>query len=362
MSELETGGTPAPEASSAVIDTAPAPVAENTLSMDDDLSNTWDRLNVNNGSDRSEDGKFVSPNPEPENKDLAAQPPTEGTEPETPAVTQPAPTIDPPNSWTAEARAHWAKLPPEAQAYIAQRESEAHKAITSYGERVKSYEPLDRVITQFKADLDRRGLQPAQAIATLFEAQQMLDRNPLEGLIAIGRTYGIDLGAVLSGQQGTLPAPDPRVGQVEQRLNQIQQTIEQQRQQQEQAHLAEVNALIETFKKDHPHFNAVEDEMMGLIPVMRQRHPGLSQKELLEKAYDSATYANPEIRKRIQEDQRIADEKKRKDAEEKAKEAAKAKAEEASKAARLNVKGSVAHPNPRTIDDTLNDLARKFYG
>ena len=53
---------------------------------------------------------------------------------------------------------------------------------------------------------------------------------------------------------------------------------------------------------------------------------------------------------------------KRKEADEQAKTAAKATAEDASKAARLNVKGSVAHPNPRTIDDTLEEAWRRLHG
>lgn len=361
MSELETGGAsaPAPDTSAPVIDTAPPPVAENTLpTMDETLEAAWDKSQT--GNDRGDSGRFESDKPaEPENKDLAVQPPTGKVEPETPPA-QAAPTIDPPNSWAAEARAHWAKLPPEAQEYILKREGEAHKAITWYGERVKSFEPIDKVITHFKPHFDRHGIQPAQSFAALLEAQSALDRNPVEGLINIARTYGIDLGALLNGQQSALP--DPRVGQVEQRLNHIQQTIEQQRQQQEQAQFAEVSALIDTFKKDHPHFDSVEDELMGLIPVMRQRHVGLSNKELLEKAYDSATYANPEIRKRIQEDQRVADEKTRRELAEKADLEAKAKAEAAKKAAKLNAKGSIANPSNKTMDDTLDEIARRAYG
>lgn len=358
MPELETGASAPAEPT---IDTTPPPVGQDTApSMDDTLEAAWNK-SQSNGVDRGENGRFESDKPaDPPKEELAAQPPKEEVKPET-AVAVPA--IDPPNSWTAEAKANvWPKLTPEAQKVVADRELQAHKAITSYGERVKSYEPLDKVITQYKSHFDRHGIQPAQSFAALIEAQQMLDQNPVEGLINIARSYGIDLGAVLNGQQATLPAHDPRVGQVQQELSHIKQTIEQQRQQQEQAQLAEVSALIESFKKDHPHYDALESDIEDLLPGIVRANPGLSPKERLAKAYDKASWANETIRARIQEDQRIADEKKRKELTEKAEAEAKAKAEEAKKSARLNVKGSVAHPNPKTMDDTLEEIARRAYG
>lgn len=347
MSELE---GPLALSEQTAIETSPPPVGEAPEpSIDDTLSAAWDKAQT--GLERDEGGKFKSDKPETQTTESAVQPPKEGTEPETPIV----PAIDPPQSWTAEARAYWPKLPPEAQTYIAQRESEAHKAITSYGERLKSFEPLERVITQYRGDFEKRGLDAARATATLFEAQRSLDNNALDGLIQIGLSYGIDLRPLLSGQQAALPAHDPRVGQVEQRLNQIQQTIEQQRQ-------SDVEALVNGFKADHPHFDAVQDHMAGFIPVLREKHPGLPHHQLMQKAYDEAVWANPETRTLLLTEKAKKEETERKEAEVKKQEELKKRAEEAAKAAKVNVRSGTAHATPKSVDDTLNEIARRVYG
>ena len=357
--------TAAPDAG-AVIDTTPpavggaqaeTPVVETkderpfAERLDDTLDAAWEKANVN-GNDRAPDGKFAGKDgkaaeqaPADAKPDSAAQK-TEA-EPATPA-------IEPPNSWTAEAKAHWAKLPPETQSYIAQRESEAHKAITSYGERVKTYEPFEQIITQHKDDFARRGMGPAQAFAFLLNAQKQLDANPVQGLVDIGLTYGIDLRPLLSGQQGQLPASDPRVGQVEQRLNHLQQTLQQQQQQAEQAAQAEAEATLKEFSKDKPYYQDVR----GMMATFLQS----GHAQTLQEAYDMAVNASPSTRARIQADQRAADDKKRQDEAAKAAEEAKKKAADAQKSAKVNVRGSSAHPNPKTMDDTLRSIADRAYG
>lgn len=346
----------APSTAPDVAVTPPAPaVAEAQPTIDDTLEDTWERLH-REPLERDETGRFVPKNGKAPDTEKTAQadqnsavtPQAEKIEPATPA-------IDPPQSWTAEARAsHWAKLPPEAQTYIAQRESEAHKAITSYGERLKSYEPLEQVITQFKDDFSRRGLQPAQAVAYLANAQRQLDQNPIDGLISIGLTYGIDLRPLLTGQTGSLPTPDPRVGQVEQRLNQIQQDFKRQQDTLEQQLQADADATLKEFAKDKPYFEDVRKLMSSFV---KDGHTAS-----LQDAYDMAVNASPQIRARIQADQRAADEKKRQADESKRQEEAKAKAAEAQRSAKVNVRSSSAHPNPKTMDDTLEETWRRLHG
>lgn len=357
---MSEGETAAPQAG-AVIDTnAPAVggaiatethTEEHKPSMDETLLAAWDKAQT--GNERGDNGKFAGKDGKAaeqapaETKDSAVQPQT--------AVIEPAkPVIDPPHSWTAEAKANWAKLPPETQTYIAERESQAHKAIVSNGERLKSYEPLEQVLTSYKDDIARRGIQPAQAVAFLLDAQRQFDANPLEAATKLLRTYGIDLGPLLSGQQGALPAADPRVGQVAQELGQIKQTLQQQQQQQEQQAQAEAEATLKEFAKDKPHFEGVRKLMSSFL---KDGHA-----ENLQQAYDMAVNASPDTRARIQADQRAADEKKRQDEAAKAKEDAKAKAADAAKSAKVNVRSSSAHPNPKAMDDTLREIATRAYG
>jgi hypothetical protein len=343
MSELPADGAAAP-ADANVIDTAPPPVGAEAApaaetpepSLDDTIRDAWAKTRVN-GADRGEDGKFVG-------KEAEATP--EPAAPDTPA-------IEPPNSWTAEAKTNWAKLPRETQDYILQRESEAQKALTTNGQRIKNFEPLERAVAQHQAYLDRRGIKPEQAFDFLLRAQMHFDQDPLGAATAILRSYGVDLPAMLSGQQAQ--APDINSQMLQRRLDNIEGAIHQQQQQAaqqlqrlEQEQMADAEAQLTEFRKDKPHFEDVRG-IMGLL--MRE-----GKADTLDRAYDMATNAIPEIRQRIQADQRKAEEAKR--AEETAKKAA-----DAQKAARLNVRSSTAaQPNPESIDDTLQKIARRHYG
>lgn len=340
---------PVVESTPAVVETPSTPDTPEAREavITDELSAVWDKAQT--GVERDENGRFASNKPKEEAPTNSADQPQAVT-PE-PAV----PAIEPPQSWSAEARAHWAKLPPEAQTYIAQREGEAHKEITSRGEKLKAFEPLDGVLQSYKDDLAKRGVQPAQAVAVLLEAQRKLDADPLGGLINIGLTYGIDLRPLLNGQAPQVAQPDPRVQQLEARVNELLQQVSARAQQEEQAEHSKAEALVSEFKKDKPYFQDVEAEMLALIPAFRQRHPEASHKDLLDKAYDAAIHANATIRERILTDQRKAEEAKR--AEETAK-----RAEEARKSGRVNVRSGTAQPTPKSMEETVDELARKFYG
>jgi hypothetical protein len=354
MSDVPAVAAPAaPEAPA--IDTAPPAVGspppevakeEPKLSLDDTLSAAWDKAQT--GVDRGDNGKFVAKDkpadtPEPE---LAVQPTPEPVEPAKPA-------IDAPQSWTAEAKAHWAKLPPEAQDYILKRESEAHKAITSQGDRLKSFETLDKLLSDYRDDFARHAVAPDQGIRALLEAQRMFDQHPLAAATTLLAQRGIDLRAILSGQ-AQAPTSDPMVGQLQQKLSKLEQELSQYKQETSAAQQAADSAMVKEFAKDKPYFDDVRAVMASL---MKDGHA-----ETLQAAYDMATKAHPTISKRIEIDQRKADDEKRKAEETKKQDELKKRAEEAAKAAKVNVKSGTSVPTPKTMDDTLQEIARRAYG
>lgn len=315
----------------------------------DELSAVWDKQ-FTNGVEKDEKGRFVSSKP----KDEAPQ--TNSADQPQAAQPEPAkPVHEAPLSWSAEAKAHWAKLPPEAQTYIAQRESEAHKAITTQGERLKSFEPLDEVLSHYKGDFARRGVQPAQALATLFEAQRKLDTNPLDGLVSIGLSYGIDLRPLLNGQPAQVVQQNPDVASIRNEIAEVKQQISARQQQEFAQRATRLETQVLEFSKDKPYFKDVENDVLDLIPVYQRRHPDASEIDVLSKAYDAAIYANSTVRERILTDQRKADEKKRQ-------EEATARAEEARKSGKVNVRSGTAQPTPKSMDDTIEEIARRAYG
>lgn len=104
-----------------------------------------------------------------------------------------APRPQPPQAWPADIRnAHWARLDPSLQTYLANREAETHKAITGYGERVKSYAPYDQLLTDYTADFQQHGINnPVDGIRALLEAQRMLARDPRNAIAYLMQNSGL---------------------------------------------------------------------------------------------------------------------------------------------------------------------------
>lgn len=357
--------TAAPANTAPTEQSSPTPVTiveKHEPTIDETLLAAYNKVN----KDRDEKGKFKA-------SDASAEPATE-TDPELPLETadaetnptdhpeeakvEPAkPAIDPPHSWSGEHKAKWATVPPELQTYIAQRETDAHKAITRAGEYIKSHEPFDQLIQHHQEKFARRGISPAQSFATLLAAQDALDENPLSGIVQIGLSYGYDLRPYLQGaqQQGGQPMQvDPVVAQLRAELSEVKgemtagkrAAMEAQRAAEEQQ-FAQANTVITDFSKDKPHFEDVRVLMGRLIESGEAKN--------LNEAYDMAVNAKPDIRQRIQADQRKADEAKRQAD-------AKVKADAARKAAATNVKSGTVTKSPKTMDDDLQEIARRHYG
>jgi hypothetical protein len=205
------------------------------------------------------------------------------------------------------------------------------------------------------------------------DAQKRLDENPVTGLVQIAQTYGLGPQALIdniiqlySGQQQpntATPSVPPEVARMLAEVPQLKASItEMQRQKQEDQKSARdkaeatLTSQIAEFSKDKPHFKAVEEDVTTLIPTLRAKHPNATPIELLAKAYEAATWANPEVRERILADQRKAEEDKRRDEQVK-------KAKDASKSAAVNVKsGTAGKSNPKSWIDTVESEAARLYG
>lgn len=343
-----------------VAETPAVETTTKTPSMDETMLATWDKLHPKRdvagrfaASDAQAVEAEVSTAAETETKESADQTAEQATGTETPST-------EPPHSWSAEAKALWAQVPPAAQAIIAKRETEAHQAITRAGEQIKAFEPIRNVVEQFSETFQRNGLPPHEGIARMLAVNNWLDKDAGAAIREIAKAYGVDLKG-LNGEQaaaaaeGTQGEQEPayvstlkrELAETKEVLNRVTSHLTEQQRSQLQSEQSALARQIADFAKDKPHFETVRTHMAGLMQT------GAAQ--TLDDAYDMAVHAHPDIRKRIQEDQRKADEEKR--AEE-----ARKKATEAKKSAAVNVRSSAgAGTTPRTIDDTLSDIARKHY-
>jgi hypothetical protein len=311
-------------------------------SLEEDLRSIWDKRNP-----PRENGRFAPKNPT-EQPAIEAEAPVTEVAVQTAETTQEQakPAIDAPISWTAEQKAKFASLPPDTQAYIAQRDKESHEAITRAGQQIKAFEPIREVIEQHADTFQRNGLQPHEGFARLLAVEKMLEQDPASAIREIAKAYGVNLQGMNDEQNAT--PENQRIAELEARLaRQESHLTAQMRQKQE----AESNALareIADFAKDKPHFESVRKVMAGLMSS--------GAAETMQDAYDRAIYADPTIRQSLQVEAQKAAEDKRKA--EEAERVSKAK-----KAAGVNVKGSPANAAAaRTMEQDLRAIWTKNHG
>lgn len=284
--EIAVVETPAP-APAAVIE-APAPVVETPSeprSLDDTLAATMAEIKARRPA-QGEDGKFI---------------PKAGAETATPQVQVPGspqaaapepalPAIAAPQSLPATLSDKWATAPREVQEWIANREDEAHKKITSDGERLKSYEAFDEALAPSRDFIEQHKIPRHEYVRRLAVADHALRTQGPAALAEIARMYGIAVPQSIGQPQGQ--PIDPQYSALASELGAIKSQLSQQQEAERIARLTESEKKIEAFKKNAPHFDKVEPLMTKLY------EPGME----LETLYEMATKAHPEVSKLLAEE------------------------------------------------------------
>lgn len=233
-------------------------------------------------------------------------------------------TIRAPHSLPAPLKAKWGGLDPDVRNAFVQLEASTKAAKDEWAQKAERLNRLDGVLAPRREMLTMRGLDESQAIQALFAAQDLLERNPLEGISYLARSYGVNLAQVaaqMSGQgQGggqALALPPEHLQPILQKVQTLEQQVQAQTQAERQLREGEAAAQIEAFRNDpaHPYFDNVRGQMKALLES--------GQASTLADAYESACWGNPEIRGLLIQEQA----KKTQDA------AAKAERERAAKAA-----------------------------
>lgn len=158
-------------------ESAPAP-----MDFDKVAGDVWDRMVTNNGADRSEDGRFVSPNNENETPPAEAAAPEsvlEGadtggaTEPDSSTPSESSVPLPP--SWQHR-KEMWDKIPADARQHIAEMEGELNRKLADSGRQISSSKPLADAVNDFRHVWEGK-IDPADGIRRLAQAQANLD-NP----------------------------------------------------------------------------------------------------------------------------------------------------------------------------------------
>jgi len=224
----------------------------------------------------------------------------------------------PPAGWTAAEKAEWSKLSPVAQAAVSRREAEIANGGRQWSEEKRRYEA---VLSPVAEAARRNGLSTEQGLQSLLNAQSFLERDPTAAIKWLAQSHGVNL-ATLAGQAPddvpSAQAPDIEaiVRQAVQRsVAPIVAPIQQRWQQEEQRQQEMTTQMVVDFaaSQGHEHFGSVEQDIMDLIPPLKERNPTWSPQQVLEEAYTRATFANPTTRQTILAAQETAAEAKRRE-------------------------------------------------
>ena len=276
MAEVS-GAAPEPAPAEEVV-VAPEAVITEAETPQDDTEKASD------GRERGPDGKFVAKAPETVQNTIDQ--PSE-------AVADPAAklAIRAPASWSPAAKATFDKLPPEVQQAVAKREQEIDHGLRRKSEEVKRYEPLEHVLAPRRAQWAAQGLDDVQAVKTLLAAQDLLEKNPIQGIEFLARSYGVNLNTAQPQGQPyqAQPARDshPEIAALKQQLQVLQSQVQT-------AQTAPIVSQIDAFQNDpaNLYFENVRDDMAVLL------HNGKASD--LKEAYEMACWMRPDIRPFLQ--------------------------------------------------------------
>lgn len=356
MSEAQTGAATAAPEPAAI---APAQTAEPTNVMDaltQTMSAAYDKINPA----REAGGQFKAADDNQEQpaegaaqaSDTPAEQTTDQTQAKAPEPASQA--IEAPLSWSAEMKAKWATLPPEAQTYIAQRESEAHKRISELGQTTKALEPVRAVIDRHVATFQKYGVSPDAGIDQLMGYFAESESNPRAFIERFAANKGISLYQQEGDQSAHVRSLEARLANAERLANEAASRVTARERSELERAQATLASTIENFAKDKPDFAEVENDMLAHVQAIRTAEPDLAPEKILEKAFEAARWGNPVVRARMLEKQRSDEEAKRATE-------AKKKAEEAKKAASLNVKSGQASPARKgNWEQTLREVGERI--
>lgn len=225
-------------------------------------------------------------------------PQTEDAAPEPEAETsQEVQEVGAPKTWTKEALADWATIPPRAQQEIVKREEDFLRGITQYKQAADVGVRYSQVAAPYSAQLAAHNIDPVQLFQSFAANHYLLSFGQPEQKLQLAanllNNYKIDLGQLNNymGDQA-FEAPDPEIVALRNEISQLRSGLQQTNTAQLETVRSSIVAGIDEFANDpaHPYFDEVADNIMQIIET------GSAQS--LEDAYEMAVYANPVTRQK----------------------------------------------------------------
>lgn len=197
-------------------------------------------------------------------------------------------TYEVPKSWKKEMHQHWGTLPPDAQAYVIEREQQLLNGF-------QQFRPISDALSPHLEYLNKQNIQAPYAIDSLLRAHRALTEGPIEQRRAYYEQLGRNLKIIQEQAQAqqTQQPVDPTVQALQQKLTALESAMLERQYREVEAVKSEVQKEVDTFAADtkaHPYFEEVSQDIAAFVSL------GLS----LQDAYDKAVWANPVTRAKEQ--------------------------------------------------------------
>lgn len=224
-------------------------------------------------------------------------------------TTEPAsPTIRPPASWSATAKAQFNALDPVIQQEVRRREKDIEAGKAQWDSKAAQFNKFEAIVGPRREQLALAGVDEFTAVQQLFAAQDFLTRSPVEALRYLANQYGV--GHLFAAQQqGQSPQPqgiETVLQPFQQEIQSLKQTVEALKAAPVEARQREAEQVIAAFMEDPAHAYApnLEQKMGALIQTGQAQ--GATMTEKLKNAYEMACWADPEVRQILIKEQETA--------------------------------------------------------
>lgn len=219
-----------------------------------------------------------------------------------------------PDGWPADGKVQWDKLPRALQDALA-ADLEAGKFRLGTAPLDIKPDPIREAVRDFEGDAHAAGADPASYVRNTLSWSRYVAANPEQGLRKLGEQLGVShIFAAQSADQGqgTGVTVDPNLSRLERDFSAFRREVEQREHGRiMSAAEAEVNAWANEKAPDgsaaRPHYAALNQPAFAArISLIKQLEPSLSNREVLQRAYDEEVYAQPATRKLILDAERQA--------------------------------------------------------
>ena len=217
-----------------------------------------------------------------------------------------------PISWSKEDKEDFLTLKPEVQNRILEKESKRDKIFNQFLERQaafeKAYPGLDDIVKPYRDQWARAGVAPTQVFNQFLEWQKYLDRDSKAALRELAASYG-HAPKDLEEDATERPGRDPAYTAIQKELHELKSSITNQQQQSQQGFTSQINSAIESFATQvdaqgqavRPHFDRLysEGRLAPIVGRLQNENPKANFNDMLQQAYDEASWAHPEIRSQM---------------------------------------------------------------